>query len=421
MNGDFASVRLREKRSGRQDDTPDIVCQRGNVHVAGCPRPVLAFAAVACGLALLFTGSGCAFGPLALEKTHWRYNEAVRRVDEEQLLRNIVRMRYNESTLDLNVSSIAAQYELDGAAEARPFFVSPNPSNSNVIFRTFTKILPDVSLSGATRPTITLVPGDTGDAVQRFLTPISLDTLVFLFQTSWPVSTVMRLWVDRANGVPNASAASGPPQQIPPDFARFRRIAELCQEARVEKLGTIHPDEQIVELGSTLPEGSVDAHAMVEAAKNGLEYHHRADGTWSLIRKERRLLLDVNLAAVDHPVMQELATLLNMRPGLPRYEIVIAPGIVADPFLFPGGAPSRRGAQHAVHGSGVLLPVQRRRGAIRASGLWSRDLARWPGRRDIRQPGGDRRPVHGSLREGSQATEDGISCREGARVLVLYR
>ena len=42
--------------------------------------------------------------------------------DEEQLLRNLVRLRYNETPLELNVSSIAAQYELDGGAEARPFF-----------------------------------------------------------------------------------------------------------------------------------------------------------------------------------------------------------------------------------------------------------------------------------------------------------
>ena len=59
-------------------------------------------------LGLAFTASGCAFGPQVLELSHGRYNEAVRRVDEEQLLRNLVHMRYNEIPLNLNVSSIAA-------------------------------------------------------------------------------------------------------------------------------------------------------------------------------------------------------------------------------------------------------------------------------------------------------------------------
>jgi len=124
----------------------------------GCIRRIVL---IVCGFVLAGSFSGCAFGPRILEKTHGRYQESVRQVDEEQLLRNIVHLRYSEVPIELNVSSIATQYELAGAAEARPFFIAPNPSNSNIIFRTFTSILPDLSVSGANRPTITLVPGDT--------------------------------------------------------------------------------------------------------------------------------------------------------------------------------------------------------------------------------------------------------------------
>src|SRR5216683_5232891 len=75
-------------------------------------------------LLLALSGTGCAnFGPKALERTHGRYNEAVRLVEEEQLLGNLVHLRYNECPLNLNVNSIAAQYELTGSAEARPFFL----------------------------------------------------------------------------------------------------------------------------------------------------------------------------------------------------------------------------------------------------------------------------------------------------------
>jgi hypothetical protein len=290
---------------------------------------------VACGLVLGLSGGGCAFGPKVLEKTHGRYNEAVRRVDEEQLLRNLVRMRYNETALDLNVSSIAAQYELDGGAEARPFFSTPNPAGNT--FHPFTRILPDVTVSGANRPTITLVPGDTGASVERFLTPISVDTLVLLFQTSWPVSTVARLWVERLNGVPNAASASGPPRCQVPDFARFHRVAELFQSIRDQKLATIHPEERLVDAGGPLPASAVTASAMVEAAKSGMEYHPRENGTsWVLVRKERRLVVDVVPTALGSPELNELAALLNLQPGLPRYEVVMAPGIVPDPFLFSG-------------------------------------------------------------------------------------
>src|SRR5262245_56444039 len=123
----------RRDRSGRQDDAPVSTGRRGEAGVAGRPRRRLVFEALVWGTSLGLTGGGCAFGPKVLEKTHGRYNEAVLHVKEEQLLRNLVRMRYNEAPLELNISSIAAQYELDGSAEARPFFIAPNPSNSNVI------------------------------------------------------------------------------------------------------------------------------------------------------------------------------------------------------------------------------------------------------------------------------------------------
>jgi hypothetical protein len=52
--------------------------------------------ALTCGALLALCG-GCTFSPRALEKTHGRYYESVRLVDEEEFLRNLVHMRYNET------------------------------------------------------------------------------------------------------------------------------------------------------------------------------------------------------------------------------------------------------------------------------------------------------------------------------------
>src|SRR5262249_30721507 len=110
--------------------------------------------------ALILFAPGCMLGPRELEKSRLPYNEAVKESGDEQLLLNLVRMRYNEDLQQIDVASIAAQYETNATAEARPFFVAPNPSNSNVIFRTFTSILPALSASAANRPTISYTPLD---------------------------------------------------------------------------------------------------------------------------------------------------------------------------------------------------------------------------------------------------------------------
>lgn len=141
------------------------------------------------GLFLGLSG-GCAFGPRVLESTHSRYNEAVKQVTEEQALLNLVRLRYNDTAMRLDVASIASQYELSAGAEARPFFLAPNPSNSNVIFKTFTAILPDAMVSAANRPTVSLTPLDDPVTLRGLFTAGSLDSIIFLSETSYPVSTI---------------------------------------------------------------------------------------------------------------------------------------------------------------------------------------------------------------------------------------
>src|SRR6516164_3759228 len=119
-------------------------------------------------LVLLLALPGCAFGPRALEGSHGRYNEAVRTVNEEQLLRNLVHLRYTESPLNLEISIIANAFELTGQAEGRPFF---SPQATNSIFRSFSTVLPDFLLIGANRPTFTFAPADDANAIRQFFTP----------------------------------------------------------------------------------------------------------------------------------------------------------------------------------------------------------------------------------------------------------
>jgi hypothetical protein len=284
-------------------------------------------------LVIALAASGCAFGPKVLEQTHGRYYESVRRVEEEQLLRNLIHIRYSEAPGALNVSSIAAQYELSGQAEARPFFVSPNPGPNP--FRTFTAILPDVLASATNRPTISLNPANDNEAVRQFLTPIPADTLAFLTATGWPVANIVRLWIERINGVPNAVAMGRPHSSAVPDFARFQRVAELFYTAKELNLAVVRVEERPVAESGPLPREAVTAAALVDAAKNGLEYRPDADGkTWHLFRKERRLVLVVTPGMENAAELAELASLLHLVPGQRHYDITLV-GPLPDPLTYP--------------------------------------------------------------------------------------
>lgn len=283
-------------------------------------------------LASLGTG-GCSFGPRAIERTHSQYAGAVQRVEEEQLLRNIVRLRYAESPTDLNVTAIAAQYEIAASAEARPFFSTE--SVSGPVFRAFSRVLPFVSVGGSDRPTVSMVPESDGTAVRQFLTPISADTLIFLAQAGWPVESVLRIWVDGLNGVPNWATPSGPVRNLNPDYTRFQRACALLQRVQDRQLGSVVAADRAVELSGPLPADAITAAAAVEAAKNGFEYRPRPDGkTWVLTRRQRQLELRVNPSGKDSPELAELAGLLNLKVGERDYELVVAAG-VPDPEKNP--------------------------------------------------------------------------------------
>lgn len=273
------------------------------------------------GVLICFVGvwlTGCTFGPHALEKSHRRYNDAYSRVDSEELLLNIVRFRYNDSPAEVEVSAIAAQYELSADAQVRPFWESQADSG---IFRTFSTALPYAAAGGANRPTISLTPIHSGETIGRYLQPITLEGIIFFAETSWPISTVFRLWLEGMNGVPNAPSASGPTRSFAPEYVDFRRIADLFQSLQDRGELTFRKTDEEV-LDGPIAVDRVSGDALVEARKAGLEYRLTADKqAWQLVHKTRKLYLDLSPRVLATPEYAEIVRTLNLQPGLTRYEV----------------------------------------------------------------------------------------------------
>jgi hypothetical protein len=276
-------------------------------------------------VAAALLGSGCAFGPRSLERSQLLYNEAIKSTDDEQQLLNLVRLRYIDTPMTIDVSSVASQYELSGGLEARPFFSTEgvNLTPPNGPFKSFTSLLPSANVGATTRPTIAMTPLNDSENIRNLFQPNTLDGIIFMSETSWPVSTVFRLWVEYLNEVPNAPSASGPARGPAPAFERYLRVMQLFQELQdIDKMRFVRL-ETITELGSPLPTDAVNAATMVEAAKNGLEYRQNNDRTWTLIKKDRRLVLRFHSSVIDSPLVKELCTLLNLKPEQTQYDVTV--------------------------------------------------------------------------------------------------
>jgi len=137
--------------------------------------------------------AGCrSVGPQRVLTDRFNYAEAISRTWKDEILLNLVKLRYADVPIFLNVSSVVAQYSLEGQVSATAQF--PDISGRDAV---------GFGGSGrwADRPTITYVPLSGQQFTRSLLTPIQPASIVSLVQGGWSVDTVFRICVRSLNGV----------------------------------------------------------------------------------------------------------------------------------------------------------------------------------------------------------------------------
>jgi hypothetical protein len=173
---------------------------------------------------LLLAGACASVGPKTIPRDQFDYGEAIGNSIKEQLLFNVVRLRYLEAPIFVNVSSVINQYSLEGdvalGAGINNSFVGED----------------SLSVGGgaryADRPTITYSPVAGKEFAASLLTPISPQHLFALVQAGWPAEAILRLTVRSINGIENEAASIAGRKQADPRFAELLRAWSRLQRGR---------------------------------------------------------------------------------------------------------------------------------------------------------------------------------------------
>lgn len=185
----------------------------------------------------LFTGCGV-MGPASMKKQRNRYNQVVAYTGSEQMLMNLVKLKYRDNPTFLQVSSISTNLQWGSNAGV-------NVPVGNNIYSAGNLVPLSAGINYAENPTITYTPL-TGEAfVRQMLSPIPIETLILLFQAGWPIDTVFRLVVQETNDLENASPASGPTPEREPIFLQFLEAASIfgdLQKRRIIEWGISEKD-----------------------------------------------------------------------------------------------------------------------------------------------------------------------------------
>ena len=174
--------------------------------------------------------TGCTVvGPESIRSGRLAYNEAVQVTSDQELLLNIVRLRYRDTPTILQIASINTQFNLESRLNGGTTIVPHNAENYNI----------SGTQSYYERPTISYRPVVGQAFIQQMLEPINEDKLTLLYNAGWPVDTLFSLTVQSINGIQNAPGASGPTPELDPDFRRFQRVSRTFRDLQRAGLLTV--------------------------------------------------------------------------------------------------------------------------------------------------------------------------------------
>jgi hypothetical protein len=167
-------------------------------------------------LLVVFGIAGCAsIGPGTVTRDRFDYTAAVAESWKNQMLLNLVKLRYGDTPVFLDVGQIVSGYTVEGTLSA-----------SGTIFGTSGVVpgVPDNSVSlGAQgrytdRPTITYAPLVGERFARALMTPLPPPSILSLIQAGYPVDAVLRLAVHEINGIRNRYGGDLRARPADPEF-----------------------------------------------------------------------------------------------------------------------------------------------------------------------------------------------------------
>jgi hypothetical protein len=256
--------------------------------------------------------SGCV-GPTAVRYTRLRYNEVVRDTNDEQLLINIVRLRYADSPIFIDLPNITSQFEMAGRGNYLGGYGYQFPGRTSLGYG---------ELSLRDSPTLSYHPREGREIAKSLLTPLSSD-LFIVVNAGANLEQLMLLAINDSNDVPNAPAATTLMPIVPEDNSLFLHACRLLADLRARDATELAfgTSEESDNASDPIPKGLIQGRDLLSAAKDGYVYRAQGEGQMTLFKQEKGLYLRIRPRYVNSPEMQEVERIFHLTPGLSKYRI----------------------------------------------------------------------------------------------------
>ena len=171
-------------------------------------------------LAVLMISACTSIGPKSINRDQLDYGQSIGQNWKNQMLANLVRLRFVDMPVYLDVGQIVAGYSLETQLSAGAGAGTAFDSGSTATLGASGKF--------TDRPTITYTPKTGNDYLTSLLTPIEPAGLLSLIQSGYDANLLFTWAVEAVNGLQNYSVAAGNKRSPDPEFYEFvGRLKEL--------------------------------------------------------------------------------------------------------------------------------------------------------------------------------------------------
>jgi hypothetical protein len=169
-------------------------------------------------LVLVGLTAGCSIGPSTVTRDRFDYTGAVAESWKSQMLLNLVKIRYGDTPVFLDLGQIVSGYTVQST-----FSALGNIFNTQGFLAGTQTGAVGLSAQGqfTDRPTITYTPLQGEAFARSFMTPIPPAALLSLIQAGNPVDVVLRLAVTVVNGIHNRFGGDLRARSPDRSFTRF--------------------------------------------------------------------------------------------------------------------------------------------------------------------------------------------------------
>jgi hypothetical protein len=178
------------------------------------------------GAVLTFSVAACAsIGPGTVPHDRIDYGSSIGNSWKEQTLLNIVKLRYADMPIFLEVAQVIAGYQLQSALSGS---VSLGNFTASLIDRLAAAGTAAAAGTYTDRPTVIYQPLTGVDFLRRLMTPVPPSSVLFMLQSGYSAERIMPIMLDSINGLSNESNRLRRPAD-----PKFTRLVELMREGQL--------------------------------------------------------------------------------------------------------------------------------------------------------------------------------------------